>query len=63
MQRRSYSILQPFGAQGLIPGEGGGGMFNRRITERLQSLKDLAGRQVERADRIERARRAAQVII
>lgn len=58
-----WRALQPFGVHTLIIGDGlqsGGGVFNRRIIEKLQSLKDLAGRQVERADRIERARRAAQ---
>lgn len=52
------------GVQGLIPAEtsaNGGGVLNRKITERLMSLKDLATRQVERADRMERARRATQV--
>lgn len=47
--------------QGLIPGEGlqsGGGVLHRKVTEKLNSLKELAGRQVERADRIERAGRA-----
>ncbi|CAN0408614.1 unnamed protein product, partial [Ectocarpus sp. 12 AP-2014] len=54
-------VLQPFGVQALIPGEGlqsGGGVLHRKVTEKLNSLKELAGRQVERADRIERAGRA-----
>lgn len=56
--------VQSLGVQGLIPAEtsaNGGGVLNRKITERLMSLKDLAARQVERADRMERARRATQV--
>ncbi|CAM9479292.1 unnamed protein product, partial [Hapterophycus canaliculatus] len=54
-------LQQPFGVQGLIPGEAlqsGGGVLHRKVMEKLNSLKELAGRQVERADRIERAGRA-----
>lgn len=32
--------------------------MHRKVVEKLNSLKELAGRQVERADRIERAGRA-----
>ncbi|CAN0386164.1 unnamed protein product, partial [Laminaria digitata] len=52
---------QPFGVQSLINVEGlqgGGGGLHRKIVEKLSSLKELAGRQMERADRIERAGRA-----
>eukprot|EP00903_Cladosiphon_okamuranus_P006689 g6529.t1 len=54
-------VLQPFLVQALIPGEGlqsGGGVLHRKVTEKLNSLKELAVRQVERNDRIERAGRA-----
>lgn len=46
--------------QALIPGEGlqGGGVLHRKVTEKLNSLKELAVRQAERNDRIERAGRA-----
>lgn len=46
--------------QGLIPGEGlqaGGGVLHRKVTEKLNSLKELAVRHAERNDRIERAGR------
>lgn len=52
---------QPFGVQALIPGEGlqsGGGVLHRKVTEKLNSLKELAVRRAERNDRIERAGRA-----
>eukprot|EP00752_Nemacystus_decipiens_P009507 g8498.t1 len=54
-------VLQPFLVQALIPGEGlqtGGGVLNRKVTEKLNSLKELAARQAERNDRIERAGRS-----
>lgn len=46
--------------QALIPGEGlqSGGVLHRKVTEKLNSLKELAVRQAERNDRIERAGRA-----
>ena len=52
---------QPFGVLSLIPGENlqaGVGVHHRKMVERLNNLKDLAARHVERADRIERAGRA-----
>lgn len=55
------ALAKPFGVQGLIPGEGlqtGAGVLSRKVSERLYSLKELVGRQVEREDRIERAGRA-----
>ncbi|CAM9342656.1 unnamed protein product [Ascophyllum nodosum] len=54
-------VLQPFGVLSLIPGENlqaGVGVHHRKMVERLNNLKDLAARHVERADRIERAGRA-----
>lgn len=51
--------LQPFGVISLIPGDGiQGGIHHRKVVERLNYLKDLASRHVERTDRIERAGRA-----
>lgn len=50
---------QPFGVISLIPGDSvQGGIHHRKVLERLNYLKDLAGRHVERTDRIERAGRA-----
>lgn len=58
--RQIRQISQPFLVQALIPGEGlqsGGGVLHRKVTEKLNSLKELAVRQAERSDRIERASR------
>lgn len=38
--------------------QSGGGVLHRKVTEKLNSLKELAVRQAERNDRIERAGRA-----